>query len=96
MPAVNMLEAKTQFSRLVEATEQGTQRGIIIARNGRKAARLVPLERTEATRRMGVAKGKFALRDDIDADNDAPLLARYPGRTRSGRRAVAAIARLSV
>lgn len=71
MSSVNMLEAKTHLSRLVEAIEQGTQREIIIARNGRKVARLVPLEQTEASRRIGVAKGKFVLPDDIDADNDA-------------------------
>lgn len=70
MPSVNMLEAKTHLSRLVEAIEQGTQREIIIARNGRKVARLVPLEQTESSRRIGVAKGKFVLPDDIDADND--------------------------
>ena len=71
MSSVNMLEAKTHLSRLVEAIEQGTQREIIIARNGRKVARLVPLEQTEASRRIGVAKGKFKLPDDIDADNEA-------------------------
>ncbi|MEJ5209720.1 MAG: type II toxin-antitoxin system prevent-host-death family antitoxin [Lysobacteraceae bacterium] len=70
MSSVNMLEAKTHLSRLVEAIEQGTQREIIIARNGRKVARLVPLEQTESSRRIGVAKGKFVLPDDIDADND--------------------------
>lgn len=70
MPSVNMLEAKTHLSRLVEAIEQGTQQEIIIARNGRKVARLVPLEQTESSRRIGVAKGKFVLPDDIDADND--------------------------
>lgn len=71
MPSINMLEAKTHLSRLVEAIEQGTQREIIIARNGRKVARLVPLEQAEASRRIGVAKGKFELPDDIDADNEA-------------------------
>ena len=70
MSSVNMLEAKTHLSRLVEAIEQGTQREIIIARNGRKVARLVPLEQTESSRRIGVAKGTFVLPDDIDADND--------------------------
>jgi len=71
MPSVNMLEAKTHLSRLVEAIEQGTQREIIIARNGRKVARLVPLEHSEASCRIGVAKGRFAVPDDIDTDNEA-------------------------
>lgn len=35
MHAVNMLEAKTQLSRLVEAIELGEERDVVIARNGR-------------------------------------------------------------
>ena len=41
MQIVNMLQAKSSLSRLVEAIEQGQEREIIIARNGRPAARLV-------------------------------------------------------
>ena len=36
-----MLEAKSTLSRLVEAIERGEAREIVIARNGRPAARLV-------------------------------------------------------
>jgi len=39
MHSVNMLEAKSTLSRLVEAIEQGQEQEIIIARNGRPAAR---------------------------------------------------------
>jgi len=42
MRAVNMLQAKSSLSRLVEAIEQGQEREIVIARNGRPAAKLVP------------------------------------------------------
>ena len=41
MPVVNMLEAKSNLSRLVEAVESGVETEIIIARNGRPAAKLV-------------------------------------------------------
>ena len=44
MHAVNMLQAKSSLSRLLEAIEQGEEREIIIARNGRSAAKLVPME----------------------------------------------------
>lgn len=37
--AINMLQAKSTLSRLVEAIEQGREHEIIIARNGRPAAR---------------------------------------------------------
>jgi antitoxin (DNA-binding transcriptional repressor) of toxin-antitoxin stability system len=70
MSSVNMLQAKTTLSRLVEAIEQGREREIVIARNGRPAARLVPLEAAPAGRRIGIAKGKFKVPDDIDRQNE--------------------------
>src|SRR4029078_4101136 len=41
MPTVNMLEAKSNLSRLVDAVESGAESEIIIERNGRPAPRLV-------------------------------------------------------
>ncbi|MFT3736431.1 MAG: type II toxin-antitoxin system prevent-host-death family antitoxin [Rhodocyclaceae bacterium] len=70
MQAVNMLQAKTSLSRLVEAIEQGEEREIVIARNGRPAARLVPIDAAPAGPRIGIAKGLFEVPDDIDAHND--------------------------
>ncbi len=69
MPSVNMLQAKSSLSRLVEAIEQGQEREIVIARNGRPAARLVPMDALPAGKRIGVAKGKFTVPDTIDARN---------------------------
>ena len=69
MVAVNMLEAKTNLSRLVDAIEQGVEREIIIARNGRPAAKLVPISTLHIEHRIGVAKGLFEVPDDIDAHN---------------------------
>ena len=48
------------------------QREFIIARNGRPAARLVPLSTAPAStqRRIGAAKGRFVVPDSIDALND--------------------------
>ena len=67
MSTVNILEAKTHLSRLVEDIASGAQRDIIIARNGKPAARLVPIE-TQAVK-LGVLKGKYIIPADIDADN---------------------------
>jgi len=65
---VNMLDAKTSLSRLVHDLETGGAQEFIIARNGRPAARLVPLQAVgkERARRIGVAKGRFRVPDDID------------------------------
>ena len=56
MPIVNMLEAKTHLSRLVEEVESGASSEIVIARNGKPAARLVPIAGPAAGRQtVGVA-----------------------------------------
>ncbi|MEQ1516406.1 MAG: type II toxin-antitoxin system Phd/YefM family antitoxin [Usitatibacteraceae bacterium] len=70
MQTVNMLQAKSSLSRLVEAIEQGQEREIVIARNGRPAAKLVPMDSAVTGKRIGVAKGLFVVPDSIDAHND--------------------------
>lgn len=69
MQTINMLQAKTHLSRLVEAIEQGEEREIVIARNGHPVAKLVPVNAMPPDRRLGVAKGLFDVPDDIDAHN---------------------------
>ena len=69
MTFVNMREAKSSLSRLVESIQQGREREIVIARNGRPAAKLVPFEAVPAGKRLGIAKGKFKVPDTIDAHN---------------------------
>jgi len=69
MQSVNMLQAKSSLSRLVEAIEQGQEREVIIARNGRPAAKLVPIDTVPTGHRIGVAKGKFEVPDNIDTHN---------------------------
>lgn len=70
MQTVNMQQAKSSLSRLVEAIEQGQEREIIIARNGRPAAKLVPINTASTGKRIGVAKGKFNVPDNIDTHNE--------------------------
>ncbi len=69
MTTVNMLEAKSNLSKLVEAVESGAETEIVIARNGKPAARLVPLNDEPKGQRLGVAKGKFVAPANIDAMN---------------------------
>ncbi len=69
MQTVNMLEAKSSLSRLVESVELGREREIIIARNGRPAARLVAMGTAQQSNRIGIAKGLFELPESIDAHN---------------------------
>ncbi len=70
MSTVNMLEAKTTLSKLVDQVESGLEPEIIIARNGKPAAKLVRIDaKISPEKRIGVAKGAFVVPDDIDADN---------------------------
>ena len=69
MQTVNMLEAKSQLSRLVESIELGNTDAIIIARNGRPAAKLVSMQAQRGHVRIGIAKGLFEVPDSIDAHN---------------------------
>lgn len=76
MPSlVNMLDAKTSLSKLVHELETGEATEFIIARNGRPAARLVPLAGApqDRSRRIGVARGRFKVPADIDKSNDQVL-----------------------
>jgi len=71
MCQVNVLEAKTGFSRLLSLLESEEEDEIVIARNGRPVARLVRWESQPAEARIGAAKGLFAVPEDFDADDVA-------------------------
>lgn len=71
MNAFNILDAKSNLSRLVSAVESGEEAEVVIARNGRPVARLVPVKAVRTGKRIGVAKGKFIVPENIDADEDS-------------------------
>lgn len=72
MPVINMHEAKSNLSALVEQIASGQESEVIIARNGVPAARLVPLStaRQDVSRRIGFAAGKYRVPDTFDAANE--------------------------
>jgi prevent-host-death family protein len=78
MQTVNIHEAKTQFSRLVDAAASGEE--IVIAKAGKPAARLVPMEKAKVTRRFGGLKGKVRIADDFDAPLPDDVIATFEGR----------------
>lgn len=55
MTAVNIQEAKTHLSQLLDRALAGEE--IVLARSGRPLARIVPLE-DQGARRPGIAKGR--------------------------------------
>ena len=56
MKTVNVHEAKTHLSRLLEETQAG--REIVVAKGGRPVARLVPVRR-ESRRPLGFVAGRL-------------------------------------
>ncbi len=73
---LNLYEAKTQLSALVEEAAAGAE--IIIAKAGRPLAKLVAF-RNAARRKPGRAKGQVWIRADFDAPLPADLQAAFEG-----------------
>jgi prevent-host-death family protein len=61
---INIHEAKTHLSRLVEDVAAGSE--VLIAKGGKAMARLVPLRRDDTPRRPGLLKGKLRISDDFE------------------------------
>ena len=71
MAIVNMHEAKTHLSRLVERAEAGEE--IVIARNGKPAVKLVKADEQAGRRPLGGMEGQIWMSDDFD-DEDEELI----------------------
>jgi prevent-host-death family protein len=69
MGYVNIHEAKTRLSQLIEAVESGREAEIIIARNGKPAVRLVPVSSEPKLPLWGAARDKWVVPDNIDRLN---------------------------
>ena len=67
MLQVNVLEAKTDFSKLIRILESGRENAITVARNGKPVVKITLVDETPVSRRIGVAKGKFRAPDNFDA-----------------------------
>lgn len=78
MKTVNIHEAKTHFSRLVDEVAKGEE--IIVAKAGKPAARLVPMAPVKTKRRFGALKGKIRISEDFNAPLADDVLATFEGR----------------
>jgi len=78
MPTINIYQAKTQFSRLVDLASAGTD--VVIARAGKPVARLTQLEeKRERLTGLGALEGKGWIADDFDAPLPDEILAQFEG-----------------
>jgi prevent-host-death family protein len=76
---VNIHEAKTHFSRLLQRVANGEE--VIIARAGVPVARLVPVVQKQSVRPLGFARGEVWVADDFDAPLPDELLKQFYGGT---------------
>ena len=74
---LNLYEAKTHLSRLVDDAAAGEE--IVIAKAGVPRARLVGLPAKRRARRPGGAKGRVWISADFDAPLPPDLLAAFIG-----------------
>ncbi len=74
---VNIHEAKTHFSRLLQRVAAGEE--VTIARAGVPVARLVAVERKQSVRPLGFARGQVWVADDFDAPLPDDLLQAFYG-----------------
>jgi prevent-host-death family protein len=63
---VNVHEAKTHLSRLLERVAEGEE--IVIGKAGKPVARLVPYQASQEPRKPGALKGQIWMADDWDSD----------------------------
>jgi len=74
---VNIHEAKTHLSHLIEEVERGED--VVIARHNRPVARLVPIATT--TRIPGTLREKITIHDDFDTPLPDEALAAFEDKT---------------
>jgi prevent-host-death family protein len=79
MNQVNIHQAKTQLSRLVERVAAGEE--IIIAKSGKPVARLVPYAPKRSMRRPGAMRNKIRIKKNFDEPLPKEILASFAGKS---------------
>ena len=78
MDAVNIYEAKTRLSQLVDKAASGED--VVVSRNGKPLVRITRLENPQRRIKFGVLKGKVKIAPDFDAPLPDDVLAGFEGR----------------
>ena len=78
MKRVNIQQAKTGLSKLVERAEAGEE--VIITRAGKPAAKLVPFIPRGGHRRLGLLDGKFKIPENFNEPLPESVLRTFEGR----------------
>ena len=78
METVNIHEAKTQLSRLIERVRAGEE--VVIAKAGKPVARLVPVVPAGVVRKPGSLKGRIHIGRNFNAPLPEEMIAVFEGR----------------
>lgn len=78
MTIVNIHDAKTHLSRLLEEVAAGAE--VVIARAGKPVARLVPIEAAPRPKLLGLLAGQIEVPEDFDAPLPPDAVADFEGR----------------
>ena len=70
MCKMNVLEAKTNFSKILTMLENKEEDEVIICRSNKPVARLTLVPPVDVSKRIGIAKGLFTIPDDINFMDD--------------------------
>ena len=68
MTAVSIFEAKTNLSKYVSAVADRLEPYVVITRNGKPIARIVPFEE-DGSKRIGLAEGRLPRLSSLEAFN---------------------------
>lgn len=78
MESINIYEAKTRLSQLVDKAASGED--VVVSRNGKPLVRITRLEDSKRRIQFGLLKGKVKVADDFDLPLPADVLAGFEGR----------------
>ena len=87
---INIHEAKTNFSKLLQRVAAGEE--ITIAKAGVPVARLVPIEPKNVKRKLGLYKGQIWMADDFDAPLPDDILAGFLGEEPPAKKKIGKLA----
>jgi len=77
MIIVNIHEAKTQLSKLIDRAVKGE--AVVIAKAGKPLVRVTALEAPKAPQRLGFLAGEIAVPDDFDTMGEPEIAALFGG-----------------
>ena len=80
MLTINIHEAKTHLSRLVEEASQG--KSFIIAKAGKPLVKVTPLSEKEQKdeQKLGFMKGELIVPDDFDSMGESEIIRLFEGK----------------